>query len=164
MSIFWKFMGGGLVVLSAILASRAYSDHAKRRMLQYSGLVALLQHAEGMITSFLASGEGLFRDFKDEELEKIGLLPLLRKGESLKKAFLSCEGEFLLGKDKIEEIKAFLSTLGRGYRETELEAISSFRRSLEGDMKAEAEALDKSVKITRALLIGGSLAFLIMII
>ena len=63
-------MGGGLVVLSAILASRAYSDHAKRRMLQYSGLVALLQHAEGMITSFLASGEGLFRDFKDEELEK----------------------------------------------------------------------------------------------
>ena len=164
MSAFWRFTGGGLVVLSAILASNAYSEYAKRRLLQYSGLIALLTHAEGMISRFLSSGDGLWRGFKNEELERVGLLPLLREGESLKSAFLKCEGAFALEKEAIERITKFLSTSGSNYREGEVAAISAFRNQLEAEFKTEEETLDKSVKVTRALLLGGSLAFLIMII
>ena len=164
MSVFWRFAGGGLVVLAAMLASRAYSDYAKRRLLQYSGLIALFSHTEGMILRFLSSGEGIWRGFSNEELERVGLLPLLREGESLKSAFLKCEGGLALSKGAIERIKDFLSSHGRGYREGEVSSLSTFRRQLEEEMKSEEIALDKSVKVARALLIGGALAFLIMII
>ena len=164
MSAFGRFVGGGLVVLAAMLASNAYSDYAKRRILQYSGLIALFSHAEGMILSFLASGDGLFRDFRSDELERVGLLPLLRGGTSLKNAFSKCESKFALSKKTLERIKEFLSSLGKGYKDAEISSICAFRLSLEEEMKIEAETLDKNVKVARALLIGGSLAFLIMII
>ena len=164
MNMILRFIGGGLVVVSALVASHEYSAYAKRRLLQYEGLVALFSHVEGKIRDFLASGDGLYRGFENEELERVGLLPLLREGERLKEAFCKCEGHLALPKGTVEGINTFLSTLGRGYREGEVAAFSAFRNKLEAEMKTEAERLDKSVKITRALLIGGALAFLIMIV
>ena len=164
MSVFWRFIGGGLVVLSAMLASKAYADYAKKRLLQYSGLISLLSHAEGMISRFLSSGDGLWRGFQNEELERVGLLPLLREGESLKSAFLKCREGLALPKKTIEQIEEFISRAGRDYREGEVAMISAFRNLLETEMKTEEEALDKNVKVVRVLLLGGSLAFLIMII
>lgn len=164
MSLYLRFFGGGLVLLSALAASSEYSSYAERRLAQYSGLLALLSHAEGMISRFLSSGDGLWRGFENEELEKIGLLPLLREGKTLSKAFLECEGRFVLSKEAKERIKDFLSTSGRGYMEGEVAAFSGFRAQLDTEMKAEKERLEKNVKVTRALLLGGALAFLILII
>ena len=152
------------MVLSAMLASNAYSNYAKRRLLQYSGLIALFSHQEGMISRFLSSGDGLWRGFSNEELEKIGFLPLLREGERLYNAFQKCEGNFLLPKETTERIKEFLYASGKGYKEGEIASISAFRLSLEEEMKNESDALDKNVKVANALLIGAALAFLIMII
>ena len=159
-----RLLGGGLVVVSAIVASGEYSAYAKRRILHYEGLIALFSHAEGMISRFLASGDGLLRGFENEELEKVGMLSILREGEALQSAFEKCESRLALSVETKERIKDFLSTVGRGYREGEVASFSAFITSLKEEMSVESERLDKSVKVTRALLIGGSLAFLIMII
>ena len=164
MNILWRFAGGGLVVLSAMLASKSYSEYAKRRLLQYSGLISLRAHAEGMISRFLSSGDGLWRNFQNDELERVGLLPLLREGNFLKDAFLKSSKNFDLSKEAIERITKFFSTAGSNYKEGEVASLFKFRSQLEAEQKSEEEALDKSVKIARALLLGGSLAFVIMII
>ena len=164
MSLLLRFVGGGLVVLSALVASSEYSAYADRRISQYKGLCALFSHAEGRISRFLSSGDGLWRGFENEELSRVGLLPLLREGEPLSSAFLKCEENFALSREAKERIKEFLSTLGRGYREGEVSTISAFVSRLEKEMQTEEEALSKSVKVTRALLLGGALAFLILII
>ena len=164
MSVFLRFIGGGLVVLSAALASNAYSEYAKRRLSQYSGLIALLSHAEGMISRFLSSGDGLWHGFKNEELERVGFLPLLWGGSSLKDAFTECSGNFVLSPEAIERIKEFFSAVGSNYMEGEVASLSAFRDKLEEERGSEEERLEKNVKVARALLLGGSLAFVIMII
>lgn len=164
MSFYLRFLGGGLVMIAAMITSGEYSAYAKRRLSQYSGLVALLSHMEGMISRFLASGDGLWRGFENEALESTGLLSSLKEGKSLAAAFSECEGKFALTKEAKGRIGDFLAGLGRGYRSGELEMISAFRASLEKEMAEEQQSLEKSVKITRALLLGGALAFLIMII
>jgi hypothetical protein len=58
----------------------------------------------------------------------------------------------------------FFTGFGRDYKDRELKSISDFRTGLEEDKKAEAERLEKSVKVFSALSIGGALAFFIMII
>ena len=164
MSVYLKFLGGGLLLLSAIFASSEYSSYADRRLLHYSGLVALFSHAEGMIYGFLSSGREMWRGFKNDELEKIGLLPQLREGETLLSAFQKCESRLALSKDAKERIKDFLATACRGYREGVIYSFSAFIKKLEAEMKAEEERLEKQVKVTRALLLGGALAFVILII
>ena len=162
--MYLRLLGGGLVVISAMVASGEYSAYAKRRLLQYSGFISLLSHAEGMISRFLASGDGLWRGFENEELDRVGILPALREGESLIKAFEKCESNLALSREAKGRIRDFLSTSGRGYRDGEIASFSAFRMSLEAEMKTEEERLQNSVKVTRALLLGGSLAFFILII
>ena len=164
MNVLWRYVGGGLVLLSAMIASAEYRSYAKRRILQYEGLIALLAHIEGMIGRYLASGDGLYRGFESAELERIGLLPLLRQGVGLADAFKRCLGEINLPKDSRKAVSEFLSGLGRDYKEGELKSLREFRTELEREKSTEAERLEKNAKVITVLLIGGALAFLIMII
>ena len=152
------------MLLSALIASGEYKTYAKRRILQYEGIISLFSHLEGMIGRYLASGDGLYRGFENAELERIGLLPLLRQGVGLSEAFKRCEGELNLSKNRCKAMSDFLSGLGRDYKDRELKLLSDFCMELVKEKTLEAERLEKSVKVTSALLIGGALAFLIMII
>ena len=163
MSFYLKLLGSGLLLLSALLASSEYSSYADRRLLHYSGVVALLSHAEGVISRFLSSGGEMWREFKNDELEKIGLLPLLREGETLLSAFQKCEAKLYLSVEAKEKIKEFLSTVGKEYRAGAVSSFAELRQSLESEMKSEKDRLEKQVKIVRALLLGGALAFVIFI-
>lgn len=164
MNMLLRLIGGGLVMTSALIASHEYSEYAKKRLDQYAGLIALLSHAEGMISRFLASGDGLWRGFENEALEKTGLMGNMREGRGLYESFALCESKFALSNEAKGRIKDFLSGRGMEYREGEIAALSNFREMLEEEMNKEKESLEKSVKVTRAILLGASLAFLILII
>ena len=163
MTLYFRLLGGGLVVLSAIFASLEYSRYAERRLLHYSSLATLFDHAGGMISRFLSRGDELWRSFQNEELEKIGLLAHLRGGESLSLAFEKCESSLVLPQETKEKVRKVISSAGREYRNRAAEAYLSLAKWLEEEKNSEKERLEKSVKVTRALLIGGSLAFLIFI-
>ena len=164
MTFYLRIFGGGLVVLSAVFASLEYSGYAERRLLHYSSLALLFAHAGGMISRFLSRGDELWRGFRNEALEKIRLLDRLREGESLSSAFEKCENSLALSKETKEKIKKILASAGQEYRNGAAEAYLSIAKWLEEEKNSEKERLDKSVKVTRALLIGGALAFLILII
>jgi hypothetical protein len=164
MSGFFRILGGGILVLSAFLLSVEYSSYAKRRVDHYLSLASLFSHAGGVISRFLLSGSEMWRDFHSEELERVGLLPCLREGTSLSEAFKKCESRLLLSKDIKEKIGKILSSKEREYKDGVVEAYFSLAKELECEGKGEKERIEKSVKVTRALLIGGTLAFLILII
>lgn len=164
MTLYFRLFGGGLLVLSAVLASLEYSRYADLRLLHYSSLASLFDHAGGMISKFLLKGDELWRSFRNEALEKIGLIDRLREGESLSSAFEKCENSLALSKETKEKIKKILASAGREYRNGAAEAYLSIAKWLEEEKNSEKERLNKSVKVTRALLIGGALAFLILII
>ena len=164
MNIYLRFLGGGLVMVAALIASREYSAYAQKRLEQYRGLIEFLSHAEGMISRFLASGDGLLTGFKNKALEDTGFLSALREGKGFSESFAMCESKFAFSEEQKALIKKFCSDVGRGYKESEALTFACFRKTLESEMEREKETLDKSVKVARALLLGGALAFLIVVI
>jgi hypothetical protein len=164
MSIGWRLVGGGLVIVAALIASGEYKLYAKRRILQYEGFAALLFHLEGMISRYLSSGDGLYRGFENAELERIGFLLLIRGGDRPAEALRKCDGQLCLSKECRKALSDFFVRFGRDYKDREIKSILDFRTGLEEEKKSEAERLEKSVKVFSALSIGGALAFFIMII
>ena len=162
MSLYFKWGGIALVMISALLVSREYSRRLDRRISEYRGLVDLIAYAECEITKSLSHGSGLWQGFSDVALEKCGLLPLLRKGESLKSAFDKCKGKTALSTEASERISELFAPLGRGYRDAEIRLLGEIKDSLSKELDTESESAEKNKKIAKALLLGGALTIAIM--
>lgn len=162
--IFLRLVGAALLLAAAIFLSREYSSYLEGRLSEYRGLVALLSHAEEKIERSLSFGEELWRDFQDDVMEKCGLLPLLREGKGIAEAFGECIADFSLPIGIKAEISEALSTLGRGYRDSEIKKLSDIRTRLTEALNSETLAAEKNVKVAKALLIGGALTVGILII
>ena len=162
--IILRLIGASLLLLAALLLSREYSSYLERRILEYRGFVALLSHAEEGIERALSYGEELWYGFQNDVLEKCGLLPLLREGKGLAEAFMECKDKISFSASLKDEISEALSTLGRGYRDSELRRLSVIKASLVAAMEGEEGTAEKNIKVARALLIGGALAVGILII
>ncbi len=164
MSLYLKWGGIGMLMIGALLVSREYEKYLDKRLGEYRGLVAMISHAESEIAKSLAHGEGLWRTFHDDALERCGLLTLLREGESLQTAFEKSKTKMSLTADAKEKISVLFSGLGKGYVESELKTINNIKESLTDRLKNEEESAEKNLKIARALLLGGALCAVIMII
>lgn len=164
MNIYFRWAGAALIMIASLYACREYSRFAEQEKAQWRGFSALLSHIEGGISKFLASGEGLFRGFEDEALEKCGFLQEIKAGVGLSSAFESCRGKLLLPEECKGRLSEFFASFGRGYQESELASLAAFRVGFEKEEAAERERLEKSVSVTRALLLGGALSVAIMLI
>ncbi len=164
MSLYLRWGGAVLLMIGALLTSRAYESYLKRRIGEYRGLVSLIAHAEGEIAKFLAHGSELWRSFKDEALEKCGLLPALREGGSLFSAFQESCGNMSLSTAARQRLSELFKKLGQGYREGELSLLSSIKESLSAELDIESAEAEKNIKVVRALLFGGALCVAVMVL
>lgn len=164
MSFYLKFGGAALVMIGSVWLSRAYERHTQKRLLEYSGLVALLEHMERKISGFLAYGEELWCDFRDDAMEKCGLLARLRSGESLFQAFGEASENMSLSRTERESVGESLAQLGRAELDSELKLLSRVREEISSRLLKIGAESEKNIKITRALLLGGALAAVILIL
>lgn len=164
MSIYLRWGGAILLMIGALYISREYEKYLNRRVAEYNGLAELISHAAGMIARFLAHGGDLWRDFENASLEKCGLLPALRRGACLADAFDECQGKMSLSAEEKQRWSAELHKLGRGYKDGELAMLSDLGQAISAEAGAEAESAEKNVKVARALLLGGALTVVIIII
>lgn len=163
MTYYLRLLGVGLLMIGAMLICRGYESYLKRRLAELRGLVSLISHAEGKISGFLSYGGELWKDFRDDALEKCGLLQGLRGGESLHSAFASSAGKMSISRSISERLTAEFSKLGRRDKEGELSLLSSIREGVSAELDAEGGEAEKNIKVARALLFGGALAIGIMV-
>ncbi len=164
MSLYFRWGGVALLLIAALYINRGYKNYLTRRLDEYRGLSALMLHMEGMISKFLSFGDGLWRDFSDEALEKCGLLPALRGGESLQGAFDKCRDKMSLSKASKDKLCEKFHRLGKGYKNAELRVIGEIRADLNDEIAFETAEAQKNMKVTAALLFGGALAAVIMML
>lgn len=163
MSLYLRWGGVILLLIAALTVNRGYRDYLNRRLAEYRGLLGLIQHAEGMISKFLSYGKNLWRDFSDSALEKCGLLPALREGKSLSLAFDECLDNMALSREAKENISKKIQGLGSGYKDGELSNLRELREEISSELTLESEEAEKNIKVVSALLLGGALAVVIMV-
>ena len=153
-----------MILLCALFVGREYTAYIKKRLSEYRGFASLIAHIEGMISRFLTPQDSLWQSFSDEVLEKCGFLAALREGGSLSDAFEACRASLSLSDGVKSRLSSFFSGFGAEYMDGELSRSSDFRSELEDGLKKEESELEKSLKITNALLLAGSVGIVILII
>ena len=164
MSLYLRLGGSALVMIAALLISRCYEKYLLKRVDEYSGLVLLVTHMENQISKYLAYGNQLWSDFRHDGLEKCGFLPILRECGSISEALKSVGNKMSLSPASRECLVESFSRLGRGYLEAELNLIREIKDSINADLELERDSAEKNIKVARALLLGGALAVVIMVI
>ena len=164
MNVYFRWGGGAVLLVAAALVGREYTAYTERRISECEGFLSLLSHIEGKISKYLSFGDGLWRDFSDAELERVGFLPALREGLTASEAFSRCNARLSLGDDVRERLGAFFEDFGKEYMEGELKRLRLFREELAKIHAAECVELRKNAKVVRTLLIGAALGALILLI
>ena len=149
-------------MLASILCSREYSAYTERKMRECEGYLSLIVYIEKMIASYLAPLSVIFRDFECEALTLNGFLPSVRSGKSPSLAIR--ESKLLIPDDMRDMLCEYFDGFGKEYKDAELARTRTLRSRLESEVKEERERLDKSVKVTRALLLGAAAGIAILII
>lgn len=160
--LYLRWCGAALLLLCALLCGREYSAYAGRRVSEGEGYIALLSHIEKMIDSYLAPLSEIFSGFECEALEKNCFLPAIRSGKSPREALTEIKG--LIPENMRTLLSDYLDGFGKGYKESELKRTREARAELEAMLDGERESLEKSVKVTRALLLGAAVGIAILII
>lgn len=164
MTFYFRLLGGGLILLCALMVGREYSSYIARRIEQHGGFIALAGHAESKIGEFLSSGRELWLEFNNSALEEVGLLPLLKEGEGACSAYSKIEKRLALSDDTKKKLSTFFNEFGSGYRDRELSRASALKKELEISLIADKEELEKNAKVLNALLVGGGVGLIILLL
>lgn len=162
--VYLKWCGAALVLVFVLFLSREYSSYAERRAREGESFIRLLAHIEKMIDSYLLPHGELFLGFSDDWLEKSGFLGKLREGSGLSHAFSSASDRLAVSEPIKARLAEYFSGFGKGYKEAELLRLRECRTDVEKMLSAERTELEKNVKVTRALLLGGAAGIVILII
>lgn len=160
--LYLRWCGAALLFIAAIFCGREYSSYAERRVREGAGLFALLLHMEKMIDSYLAPSAELFLGFSDERLAECGFLEKMREGGA--RAFSAAKEALTVGEPIKKRLEDYFSLFGKGYKASELSRLRECISDIKKMLSDEQEELEKSVKVTRALLLGGAVGIAILII
>lgn len=164
MSLALRLLGAAALMVFALIFGREYSLYVERRLAEGDAFLALISHVERMISEYLAPPEVIFADFSSDELEECGFLPAVRAGLSPADAIISPDVHLSVSAKIRDRLKAYFSALGRSYREGELAAARECLADLGKIQAAERQELQKSVNLTRTLLLCVTMGITILII
>ncbi len=159
-----KLFGFALLLLSAVLAGRAYSSYCKRRTKEIESFLSFITHIKEKIMLFLSTPSSFAESYSDENLENSGFLPSLRDGEGLKAAFSKCSAKLAVGEEAKKRLTAFFADFGKNYKDTEIKRCELFCEELEKTLAAEREEEPKRIKLCYTLLFSAALAIIILLI
>ncbi len=163
MNDFLKFVGAGLLLISALAFSREYDRFLSARIALARGFLELLLHIRQKINCFLSSAESLISDFENDALERAEYLSVARK-EGICRAYFereSCLGVPSCIKKLLSE---FFSGFGSDYKEGTLALIDRSSAALEAMLSDMISEKERSVKLVRTVSAAAALGAAILII
>lgn len=158
-------LAGALAVLVAVFViGREYAAFSRRRTKELRGFYELLEYMEISISSYLSFGSELWGGFSCDDLEASGFLASLRNCELPGEAFSKCRSGLSFSDEYKDLLEDFFRGFGREYRDGELKRLAEYKGKLSDILAREEESTDKNVKVTRALLLGGGLSLVVLVI
>ena len=164
MSIYIKFLGLALLLVSSLATVKRYREYTAKRISEEESFVALLVFIKGRINRYLTPIPEIVKEFSDEQLSRVGFLEEVSSGKSISAAFESIADKLSLGKEFKVCLQNLFSTLGVGYKEEVLASIEETVEDLEKILEKEKEILPKDVKVFSSVLVAGVLGVFIFLV
>ncbi len=159
-----KYVGILLVLFGTYFFNREYSRHMRRRLAECEAFLAFISHMQIQIGCFLRPVSELAAEFESPELEAVGFLAALRKGENIYDAFKASRQRLALTDGECEILEELFSSLGSVYFEGGMKMIELSYSRLDVCRARLKEECPKCIKLATVLSVTAALAFLIFVI
>ena len=159
-----RIIGCALILFAILLIRKEYSLYVNRKISELCGFSTLLSHMESEISKYLSCGKQMWQRLSCDALERSGFLQLLKDGHAPEKAILLCKDRLLISKEMQDSLLEFFKSFGSEYKDGTLKKIAEYRSGFDKKSDEEKNELQKNLKITSTLLLGGGLTLLILVI
>ena len=162
MSWLFRYTGAVLMMICATVIAFGYKRYVARAERERDGFSELIDYMRIRIDCYLSTVGEMFSDFRCDAIEPF--LTRVRNGERVEAAFGLSRRVFAIGKEGADILERLFSLLGREYKSGVISSIDSSRAAfLEYSAKAREEE-KKNVRLVCALLLGGVLGVVILLI
>ena len=153
-----------MILLSVLVFSDSYSQHTKKRLLEYEGFLAFISHVRLQMSCYLKPTRQLADGFYSKPLAESGFLEYVGECENIYEAYERAECRLALSKEERRLLAGLFSSLGEGYLNDELKLIDAYRSQLEeGYLRLKKDA-PKNSKLISTLSVTVAVGFLILVI
>ena len=164
MSLYIKWGGLALMMLSSLSVAKGYREYVARRLSEQESFISLIKHLEGYIRRYLMTPSEALSDFTDENLSRLGFLEKTSAGIPLSEAFDMISDKLSVGDVTKTAVSEIFAAISSGYKDEVLSAIGDGARSLEKALEEEREALTKNERVTSVVLVAAALGVFILFV
>lgn len=155
---------GSLAVLGAAAVFVLRGGAAMReRIAQLEEFILLLRHIREEIACFRTPTPEILAGFHGSALERIGFLQAAKEGD-LRTALQATAHRLYLDGEELAVLHEFAAGLGRGYVSEELARCELAISRLTAALSARREALPRTARLFRTLVISGACAVILVLI
>ena len=151
-----------ILTLSAALVLRGASVF-RERIAELEGFLLLIRHIRDEVSCFRTPAHEILSSFHHEALSRAGLLPI-GGGTDLSAALAAARDRLYLDPEELAVLQEFCDGFGRGYVAEELARCDLATARLAAALEKRREALPKSCKLLRTLVMSGALAVIIVLL
>ncbi len=158
-----KLFGAATLAAFALGISRHFQHLLSARIRQLEGFLQLLRTTHDKIVGFGTPTPTIFAAFRNEALEAAGFLPVLRE-RGLQEALLSAREGLYLDSEELAPLLELAASLGRGFAAEEAARCRVAIAELERALAARRGSRPGSARLCRTLVLGASLAVILVLI
>ena len=154
----------GLVMLAAAggVVSREYEKNQRKRFEEFSEFIRLSEHIKTKISCFLSPKSDWLSDFSSDNAAVSEFL-VYAKSFPLSESFASVKDKLSLC-DEAKILERLFSSLGKNYKEGEIELLDGACRELNGERQRLSSECEKNVKTVKVLSAAISLGLIILLV
>ena len=157
-----KYIGMVVILLSAWLFCREYTNFRRLRLEECEGFLELISYMREKVSCYMFTVREIGESFKCEALSRIGFMEALKKCKNADAAYTSIKDRLSLPKAADEILTGLFQKLGCGYLDNEITIIDS---AYESFLKiTEKERLDTPKDLRVFRMVGTSAALGVIII
>ena len=163
MTVLLKLIGAATVAAFALVMSSHLSRLLLVRIRQLEGFLQLLRTISDKIIGFRTPTPAIFAAFRNEALEAAGFLPALRSG-GMRHALTEARGGLYLDEEEMAPLLEFAETLGSGFADEEVARCGVVIAAVERALEARRGSRPSATKLSRTLVLGASLAVILVLV
>ena len=158
-----KLLGAATITAFAFFTSFHLSHLLLARIRQLEGFLQLLRTTRDKIVGFRTPTPEIFAAFQNEALEASGFLPALRGGD-MKSALDGARSGLYLDDEELAPLIEFAASLGSGFATEEAARCEVAITAVERALEVRRGSRPSATKLSRTLVVGASLAVILVLI
>ena len=160
--VFYKIIGGGGVVLSALIIYFEMQRYEAIKIKQIDSFILLIEYIKNQIECFLLPIDMIIHSCSEELIRNCGIDADYKKVKTLKE--LVSLTNFYCGGECVELIQRFSSDFGQGYMEEQLRSCDYYRGELIKQRDKLKEKGIKEKKLKLVICLSGSFSLILLLI